>query len=204
MPRFASSLNSDACIAGKPSVAFADFDFPTGRVRYCDHYGDMSWGGNTWQGIGLLGDLGAIEENLEVVALPVEATLNVTQLDAALVSSVMADRYQGKAAVFYLGWLADSGALVDTPETLWAGRLDNHDFDVANMKLKVTCEYRLRKEPASARMTDEDQRQRFSGDKFFERIPLIKGARVKWGDIPTGFGGGDGRRNFLNRPFDKF
>lgn len=188
MSRFASSLNSTACDNNQPLCHFADFDWPTGRTRYTDWPGDITWGGFTWKGLGTLGALGPVQESLELIATPQQAMLHIgDDIDSAVVSSAMSDRFQGKAAAFYIGWFADNGQLVDTPETLWAGRLDTMEFDIVASVLTVNCEYRLRKEPPTARMTDEDQRARFSGDKFFELIPRIANYIAKWGENSEGY-----------------
>ena len=188
MSRFASSLNETACANNQPLAHFADFDWPTGRTRITDWPGDIVWGGNTWKGLGTLGGMGPVQESLDVVAMPQQAALYVGDIiDDGIVASAMSDRFQGRAATFYIGWFADNGQLVDTPETLWAGRLDTMSYDIARGVLTVTCEYRLRKEPPSARMTDEDQRARFTGDKFFELQPRIPGYIVKWSGVPTEF-----------------
>lgn len=195
MTRFVSSLNETACANNQPLCHFADFDWPTGRVRLTDWPGTVTWGGFDWLGLGTFGGLGAIQESLDYVAYPVQAALHIGDtVDDAVVASAMTDRFQGKAATFYIGWFNDNGQLAATPETLWSGRLDTIGMDFVRNVLTVTCEYRLRKEPPTARMTDEDQRARFTGDKYLEQLVYIAQYVSHWGDTPqiiaTGPGGG--------------
>lgn len=191
MSRFASSLNETACANNQPLCHFADFDWPTGRLRITDWPGTVTWGGNSWLGVGTFGGLGAIQESLDYVAASVQALLYIgDNVDDAVVASAMNDRFQGKAAAFYIGWFADNGQLVDTPETLWAGRLDTMTMDFVQNVLSVTCEYRLRKEPPTARMTDEDQRSRFTGDVYFELISTIPQYVSHWGEAQQTYYGG--------------
>jgi len=93
----------------------------------------------------------------------------------------------------YLGFVnSATGALLDTPETIWEGRMNQMTFNIdkGSAVIELTCEHRLRREPRIARYTDEDQRQAFSGDRFFDLTYAIPGFVSKWGSRDTGYGGG--------------
>jgi hypothetical protein len=65
-------------------------------------------------------------------------------------------------------------------------------------EIRLTCEHRLRREPRIARYTNEDQQLLFSGDKFFDLVPNIKGFVSRWGDRDSSYGGG----SQFNQPFN--
>jgi hypothetical protein len=158
-------------------------DFTSGIVRAHDGIGPLTWGGNTYQGVGSFGGIETVEESVEIVARPLKLTLS--GVDAGLVSTTMTETYQGRAVTVYTGFInTETNALIGTPETAWEGRMNQMSLSVSAgaATITLTCEHRLRREPRIARYTDQDQQLLFSGDRFFDLIPSIKGFIAKWGD----------------------
>lgn len=198
MTRFADANNSTE--AAKPSIRIfvaVAMDFSSGIVRVHDGVGDVTFGGNTYDGVGRLGSIEAVDESVEIIAKPL--TLTLSGVESGLLSSALTEVYQGRAVTVYLGFMnLDTGALIGTPETAWEGKMNQMSISAAagTAAIKLTCEHRLRREPIIARYTDQDQNLLFSGDRFFDLIPSIKGFVAKWGDrdaiyqVATGTGQG--------------
>jgi hypothetical protein len=198
--RFASATNSTEAAkqAVRMFVAVA-LDFSSGVVRVHDGIGAISWGGNTYQGVGQFGSIEAVTESVEVIARPLSLTLS--GVDASLVSTTLTEVYQNRAATVYVGFVNEStNAVVDTPETAWEGRMNQMSISSSEgtAEIRLTCEHRLRREPRIARYTNEDQQLLFSGDKFFDLVPNIKGFVSRWGDRDSSYGGG----SQFNQPFN--
>lgn len=198
MSRWTSASNeAQAALPATYLVVLAAFDFSSGMVRFHDGSGSLSFGGNTYTGIGQFGSIELIEENIDTVARGVRCTLS--GLDASLVSTAMTESYQGRAATFWLGMLNEQLAFVDTPEEIWSGRMDTMTITYGQntASISLQCEHRLRKEPLVSRYTDTDQRLAYSGDRFFDLLPKIPQFRASWGDKPNTYadpiypGGGD-------------
>lgn len=191
MTRFASATNSTE--AAKNAIRLfvaADLDFASGHVRVHDGIGQISWGGNTFDGIGSFGGIEAVNDSTDVIARPL--TLTLSGVDSSLVSTTMTEVYQNRQATVYVGFINETtGAVIDTPETAWEGRMNQLSLSSAagTASIRVSCEYRLRREPRIARYTNEDQQLLFSGDKFFDLLPNIKGFVAKWGDRDAVYGG---------------
>lgn len=192
MTRILSSDNAtEAAKSSIIAVVLADLDFASGVVRIHDGAGTLAFGGNNYLGVGQFGGVDVIDENIDIVARGVKLTLS--GVDTVFVTPTMTEVYQNRPVVLYLGFVNQStGALVDTPETIWEGRMNqmtiNLDKNQANIEL--TCEHRLRREPRVARYTNQDQQVVYSGDRFFDLTHAIQGFVGKWGSRDTGYSGG--------------
>jgi hypothetical protein len=192
MSRIVSATNETE--ADKPSitiVVMADLDFSSGMLRVHDGSGNISSGGNTYLGAGQLAGLDVVDENIDIVARGIK--LSLSGVDSSIVVPAMTEVYQNRDVTLYLGFVSSStGALLATPETIWEGRMNQMtiNLDKGSAAVELTCEHRLRREPRVARYTDEDQRQIFPGDRFFDLTYAIPGFVSKWGARDTYYGGG--------------
>jgi hypothetical protein len=197
MSRIVSATN--ATEAAKPAiiaVVMADLDFASGVVRVHDGAGNIVSGANTYLGAGQFAGVDIIDENIDIVARGIKLTLS--GVDSSFVTPTMTEVYQNRPVTLYLGFIdPNTGALLDTPETIWEGRMNQLAFkiDKGVAVIELTCEHRLRREPRVARYTDEDQRVIFPGDRFFDLMYAIPGFVGKWGARDTYYGGGG---NFIS------
>jgi hypothetical protein len=183
--RYVSSSNQTAAEAQNILMALAvDLDFASGHVRAHDGIGTITIGANTYEGIGTFGSIEAVEESIEVIAKPLKLTLS--GVDSSIIAKALTEttNYQNRSATLYfVVYNTTTYALVDTPETLWEGRMNQMAVSLAgdNSGVSVLCEHRLRREPRVARYTHEDQQLLYSGDLFFNLIGKIRGFRGTWG-----------------------
>lgn len=196
MSRIVSSANqTESAKLSLTMVTMVDLDYSSGHVYAHDGVGPLTWGGHTYDGVGQYGGINVVTESLDVIARSVKLTLS--GVDASLITHVMAEVSQGRAATIYLAFVDQAtGALVDTPETIWAGKMDTHDVEIDDgvAVITVNCESRLRREPRIARYTDQDEQLAYSGDVFFNLIYQIPGFRSQWGAVSTAYGSaGSGR-----------
>lgn len=209
-PEFAAEVE-------KPSVTMAvlvELAYDSGTIRVHDGVGSIVLGGylfteagenltdeasnqlideqgmKTFYGVGELGSIETVEENIEVIARSV--TLTVSGLDASLLGEALNENYQNRTVTIYLATInPDTGLLVASPETIWEGRMNQQTVTLSKGEatITITCEHRLRREPRIARYTDADQKQVFSNDRFFDLVPNIEGFVSKWGNKDIGVGG---------------
>lgn len=205
MTRFASNTNeTEAAKKNLTMVVLAKLEFSSGTLYVHDGIGSLSFGGDTYVGVGSFGGIESSDEQIELVAKPI--TLSLSGVDSSIVSSAMTEDYQNKPVTIYLGFLNDSNAFVATPEIVWEGRMNQMQVSISKGtgSIKLSCEYRLRREPIIARFSDQDQKLAFPGDRFFDLLPTIANYAGKWGqrDVRGGnrgsSGGGGGGGSFDN------
>ena len=194
MTRIVSATNStEADKLAIVAVVLADLNFASGMVRVHDGSGKLAFGGNDYLGVGQFAGVDVIDENVDFVARGIRLTLS--GVDSTFVTPTMDEVYQNRTVTLYLGFVNQAtGALLDTPETLWEGRMNQMSLkiDKGSAVIELTCEHRLRREPRIARYTDADQRLAYSTDRFFDLIHVIPGFVSRWGSRDSSYGSGGG------------
>lgn len=162
-------------------------DFASGPVRIWSGYGDLSWNGNTWIGVGDFGGVSSVAESEDLRANGVTFTLN--GIDPSLVSTVLTDTYQGRECSLHLGAInLSTGALIADPYQLFAGRMDvitiDESADTATISLQAESLLIDLNRPRERRYTYEDQIQLYPGDEGLEFVAGIQDKPIPWG-VPT-------------------
>lgn len=162
-------------------LLFALLEFDSAPLAVTNAPFDVSWGGETYLGVGQLGGVEAVEEGVELQAWRVGLRLN--GVPAALAAIALGEHYQGRAATVSLGFLDAGHALVDTPFTLFRGRMDGMTVTIGETaSIVLTVESRLAdwERPRIRRYNNADQQQRFPGDRFFEFAERTAERHIVW------------------------
>jgi len=97
--------------------------------------GPLSWNGNTFVGVGSLGQVGAITESTGVEANG--TTVSLSGIDIALLSECLTDIQLGAPARIWRG-LWGSAGLYGTPYQVFRGYVDKPAFDISGETLAIT------------------------------------------------------------------
>lgn len=159
-----------------------DLDFASGHVYAHDGIGTLSFGGNSYLGVGQYGGINVVEEDIDVISKPLVLTLS--GVDSSLVTTAMTESYQGRSATVYIAvFNKDTLQFIDTPEIAWRGLMDYMQIEVDQNSATITlnCESRLRQSSRISLQTDQDQQIAFPGDTFYNRITDIANYQSNWG-----------------------
>lgn len=165
---------------------FAYINFDSGAVRVHDGYGDITWGGNTWSGLGEFGGISRISEASDIG--PRAISLRLTGVDLSTVASAL-DRtdYKGRDVEIYVGSCDSDGDLLADPDLFWKGYADvaSLSFGKNTAEIELSCENELADllEANINRFSDEDHQLRYPGDLFFEHLAFMEGREIKWGQF---------------------
>ena len=138
--------------------------------------------GNTYLGVG---DFGSISEARESEALsPASINLSLSGIDSNLITEAQeAGRYRD-AVTIYEGYRQDDGTLVDDPWIVWKGWFEYAGITVGeDSSVSLTCHHDLSvlTDKDGTRFSDEDQLQRYSGDRFLQFVTDQHGLKLVWG-----------------------
>ncbi len=171
---------------------FVYADFPSGAKRVWTGIGDQylmsedSSAAGTYQGIGSAISFETVVETTDTAAKGI--SIMVSGLDSDFAAKLVAERYQGRPAVLFLGfWNPDTGLLVEMPEPLWRGKMDYDDFNDSKSKadLKIICSHRLSDilRKREFRYTDRDQQLLYpgQGDTGLSHMNAIQDTTITWG-----------------------
>jgi hypothetical protein len=189
--RWTQTANRTAMERGAGSNAndiyFVELVLDSGTVRVHTHLGEITWGGNPWDGVGSLGTIEPIREDTTTTPRGIKLVLSGVPIDDEdLLSSAVGEDYFGRTARIYRGVLnEDRTALVANPELEWTGYIDGMDPTVGeSATVEVRLEHRLFRDPAASRYTNEDQIARYPGDDGFEFLHMVGQVIGTWGEKP--------------------
>jgi hypothetical protein len=185
MTRWNSSNNATAAASTRIAlVTLVDLNFADQTMRLHDGSGTLTFSGNTYSGVGDYGSIETVDETTEVIAKTLTFTLS--GVPGNLLTESLTQNYQGRTVTLYIGLFnVDTWQFVDTPETIWEGRMDYVTAELSQniAKLTLKCENRLNREPLVARYTDLDQQIASPGDTFFNLVYLVPLSSAGWGAV---------------------
>lgn len=167
-------------------LVLCEFEFLSGAVRVWTGYGDLSYGGNTYTGTGLLLGLSNIEETNDTTAKNVTFSLSGVPTDVLSLALSEADTCQGRACRMHLGVFVWSGGIrclyarqifggkMDTISISETGTTSTVSLSVENDLLRLLI-------PSQKLYTDADQKIDHPTDNFFQYVTGIQGADIEWG-----------------------
>ena len=174
-----AALNSDTV---RPAL-FAEIQTASGYERAWSGYNDITWGGRTFNGTGLLGSVSGVQETSEVYASGV--TLSLSGVPSAQIALALGDMRQGRSVKIWLGFFDDAHALIDTPYLVLEGLTDipTIDDEPDGGRISLSVENRLVRLEHSIerRWTPEDQHIDHPGDKGFDFVAGLVDAQITWG-----------------------
>jgi hypothetical protein len=171
----------------EPNVSILTFvmlDFASGIVRVHNGLGTYTWGGNDWVGVGSLGTVSQLEEGADVS--PYGITLTLSALDAVVSGAALNEDYFMRPVEIYIGALSAEDVLLNDPLQMWGGHMDVMSVTAGaeNDQVTINCESELAAFDRSSNLkyTTQSQQQFYPGDVFFNFLPKIDGAKIRWRD----------------------
>lgn len=178
-------------------ILLAAFNFSSGYVRVWTGYGDLTWDGNTYSGVGDLGNIGNIEETAEIAAKGTNFSLS--GIPSSLIALALADAYQGRSAQLWIGALDTSGAIIVDPYQIFSGRMDVIEIqdggDTSSISLSAESRLIDLNRSRERRYTDEDQRIDYPTDEGLKFIAALQNKVLLWGQAGNNSGAGDNSGN---------
>ena len=189
---------SDITPAIQAELASAEFmvlplvflDIVGDPVRVWGGIDTLSWDGHSWDGIGNLGQVGAIKSDNQGAIAGLSLNLSTVN-DTPLRDAAKAGDYMGRLAYVWIGVFdTDNHNLIDDPVLMFSGEMSTITLinNRTDPSISVDLESRMailgRAMPRFR--TDEDQERLYPGDRFFEFVPAIMNKTIYWGlDAPT-------------------
>lgn len=177
----ANNLTAATALHVRP-LMFVELRFNGGTRRIHNGVGTYTWGGNTWTGIGALGQVGPIEEGVDLSPYAVQMALNAFP-EAALLTELKHEQIYNRPASLYVGLLDENGQLVADPQERWGGGMDHVTVHMGgDDRIELLCESELKflDRANGSLFTDEDQQRRYPGDVFFEFLDQVVDDKIPW------------------------
>ena len=157
--------------------------FASGYVRIWSGYGDLSYDGQTWTGVGSLGSVSAVQETSEIQANGITVTL--TGIPSEFIALALNESEQGKSGKVYIGFMDASNALIANPYLMFEGKLDIPAISEEGETSMVSITYESRlinlQRTRESRYTHEEQKLEYPNDMGCEYVAAMKDVTLTWG-----------------------
>lgn len=168
----------------QPNVALvlaAEIDFPSGITRVHTGTGTVIINGQTFLGVGTLGDVGLVTEENSTSSSTMSMALS--GLDMSLVGETLNEEVIGRNVICYLAVMNDQGVVTGanvlfegfiTDTALQAGQQNALSYVIANV-------FERWSQGLPDRYTDESQQRLHPGDRFFRYVAQMAERSIFWG-----------------------
>ena len=162
--------------------ALVEIQFAGGTVRFTDAPHDITAMSQTWLGVGRLGAVEAVQETADGSATSVKLSLAGTV--ASTLSAALTEQMQRPCNI-YIAFLSPTTLQpIDTPVLEWAGLTDSMELSEAAGESKITLTVANRfaafARPKVRRHSDQEQRARYAGDRFYEYAATMTTRPLVW------------------------
>jgi hypothetical protein len=201
---FYNSANADEAQKTRYAMFIAvSMDFPSAFVRVWSGFGQITILGQVYTGLGYLGRVSSVPERSNLTFERKTYQIAGAEVDPSLISETDLEGSFGRSVTEYLGFLDESGALLEDPEVLFEGEISNiRRMDGKESAIEVNAENRLTmlERVDGWRYTHEHQQQFYNvnpEDIGFNQVKVMATREIFWGGARVGGtyeGGGGGRR----------
>lgn len=184
MPRTTTATMRTTLEAANTHIFWmGEFDLEGGALYLHTDLGNIAWGGHTWQGTGILGEVAPIAEDSSLN--PTEYACTLSGIDSNLISEARQGHHIGRSVKI---WLAarnlSTGTLIASPVLVLSGVIDRISIGVnteeASITLQVQDDRVLFERPAGIWLTHEQQQERNPGDGILEFAAELVNKEIPW------------------------
>lgn len=174
-----------ALLPHKRPIVFLELQFDSGTLRLHNAVGNYTWGGNTWTGVGALGEVAPYEESEG--SSPYRISYRLNGLNSTILSEALNEEVYKRLAIRYDGFIGDDGQLVADPDETRRDYMDTMEVirgdEMESVMLNCESEYVRDTQAPGGLFSDEDQQALFAGDTGFQYLAqMVDGAQsVHWG-----------------------
>ena len=189
MPRNLSPAMLTALQSGilYPAI-FVNLGFASGTAYIWSGIGNCTWNGNTYVGVGDLGQISVIEEGATVEAKGISLTLS--GIDSTMLADALQESQLGLPATIYLAlYTGPGGTIIADPLTAWSGFTDQPEIvltgPTAEITLRLESVLLELNKPVDRRYTLQDQQVQAPGDIAFQFVPSLQEISFVWNGQAT-------------------
>jgi len=164
-------------------IILIEANLDSGDILMWSGVGDLVYDGKTYLGAGQVLSIGEVVETQSVEARGASFTLS--GVPSSLVSLALAENYQNRPVKMYLAALDADGAMLGTPYPIFSGKADVMEVaagaDSATITVSAENDLIILQRTNERRRTPEDQKTKYSGDTFFDKVIALQSKDYVWG-----------------------
>lgn len=164
-------------------VLAAEIDFPSGVTRVHTGTGQIIVNGQTFLGVGTLGEVGAVTEENTTSSSTMSMTLN--GLDLTLVGETLNEECVGRNVTVYVAAMSQTNGAIIAANILFEGFIADSALQAGNtnaLSYTIANVFERWSYGLSDRYTDESQQRLHPGDRFFRYVAQMAERSIYWGN----------------------
>ena len=181
-----SGFQAAASAAAYGELALVELQLRSGTARYTTWPVSVSVLGQTWQGTGNLGSVGALHESEDGAEEKLTLTLSPVDLGTRALALGDPSDYQDRPVRVWVGMVdAQTFQLAGAPVLRFVGVMDQlkveRDGSIGSIALDCrTASYDVRSNPAALRLNHVQHQSRRPGERGFEYLTSLIGNPAVW------------------------
>lgn len=165
-------------------VLFAKLEFDGGNVLAHSRLGSITWGGDTYLGVGQFGGITPASETSDLSRS--NLTLTLSNIPGDMGALVLNESELGRRGTLFLGYLGDATQqLVADPAILFRGRMEpariKQGGDTFTVTVPMESRFAAWNKPLVRRYNNAYQQSVYPGDKGFEFVEQAAEKQIVWG-----------------------
>lgn len=163
-------------------IGLVRIDFDSGTVAWHSGFGPITFGGATYQGLGMIGSISAVKEQPGIKSSSISIT--ISGIKPEIVALALAEPYLNRPALVHIQLLDEQDRpLIAAPLLIFRGGLDGINGTMgSSAEFQISIKSRLAdwERPRRLRYTDADQQKLHPGDQGLEYIPQLAQRQLIW------------------------
>jgi hypothetical protein len=159
-----------------------DLTLATGVQHVWSGVGSLLYGGNTYLGVGSLGQIGDVTEGSDVKADG--TTITLSGIDATLLNDCLLEIQLGAPVTVWFA-VFQNGGILGAPYPLFVGTVDQPVVPISPDTIAITLKLESRmanlQRPSNRRYTASDQTYYFPTDSGFNWVETLNDIALVWG-----------------------
>lgn len=164
-----------------------EMEFASATVRLNNWADTFTWGGHDWIGLNAVTSMSPVRQSERTEYPAIDLGLQIAN-DAVVAAALdSAADYRGRPITIYQAYLDDKLELVEEPEVVWSGVMDQVRINTGNGEdeeatIVMRCEPPGKdKRPVNTlRLNNAQHQKRWPGDTFLSRVEGLSGKPVPW------------------------
>jgi hypothetical protein len=181
MKNFASNIEEALSKDNLHIFLFVELFFHPETVRLWSGEGVFTFQGQQYQGVGVLGGVGNVEESSELVGANLSLTLQ--GINSEVLQWINISSFRGRACRIHLMVADENGQYESHISDVYNGIMDTMSIDEGTSSVTLTCEHRLVDLEASKpiRLNHAQQLYRYPGDEGLRAVQGLLNRQIFWG-----------------------
>lgn len=164
-----------------------ELNFSTGRLRFNSTDRTLTFNADSgspsddFLGVGQYGSMSVVEESSELKNYSID--LNLRGIPNDIIASALGADYQGRPCRVWFGLMEADFAVIADPTLWFDGLMDTMNIQLgeeATVTLKAQSRLARWEEAQNVRYTNEEQQNRFPGDKGLEFVAQMVEKEIVW------------------------